>query len=285
MSARELIGRYIDVAVQGTTYHTFYDEAGQGIPLVLLHTAGADARQYHHIMVAPELDGYRTIAFDLPWHGRTLPPDGWWRAPYRLTREFYRAFVLAFIDALQLERPVLMGCSMGGAMALHLAMSAPRRFRAVIGLESTLYAPGRANPYLDHPHCNTSEVVATYTFGLNAPQSPERYTRENWWMYAQSGPGVYAGDVYFYSHDWDGREDPVPSPEERCPLYLLTGEYDYSCLPEMTLEAARRLEYARVTIMRGIGHFPMIENPPLFLQYLAPVLREIRAASGETGTG
>ena len=279
MSDRELVGRYVNVAVDGTSYRTFYEEAGSGIPLVLLHTAGADSRQYHHIMVAPELDGFRTIAFDLPWHGRTLPPDGWWRTQFRLTRDFYRSFVLAFDVALHLDRPVLMGCSMGGTMALHLAMCAPRQFRAIIGLEATLYSPGRYNPYLDHPHCNTSEVVACYTFGLNAPQSPERYARENWWLYAQSGPGVYVGDLHFYSHDWDGREAPVPPAEERCPLYLITGEYDYSCLPEMTLEAGRRLDFAQVTIMRGIGHFPMIENPPLFLEYLAPILRAIREAA------
>ena len=62
-----------------------------------------------------------------------------------------------------------------------------------------------------------------------------------------------------------------------CPLYLLTGEYDYSCTPEDTLAVARAVPGAKVTIMKELGHFPMSENPPLFLSYLEPVLAEIAA--------
>jgi hypothetical protein len=43
--------------------------------------------------------------------------------------------------------------------------------------------------------------------GGNSPFSPETNRRENWWYYSQSGPGVYQGDVHFYSLDRDARED------------------------------------------------------------------------------
>ncbi len=60
-----------------------------------------------------------------------------------------------------------------------------------------------------------------------------------------------------------------------CPLYLLTGEYDYSGTVERTLEVVRQVPGARFQVMRDLGHFSMTENPELFLTYLRPVLEEI----------
>jgi pimeloyl-ACP methyl ester carboxylesterase len=63
----------------------------------------------------------------------------------------------------------------------------------------------------------------------------------------------------------------------RCPLYLLTGEYDFSCTPADTERTAKAIEGARFTVMKGLGHFPMSEHPGRFREYLVPVLDEIRA--------
>ena len=62
-----------------------------------------------------------------------------------------------------------------------------------------------------------------------------------------------------------------------CPLYLLTGEYDYSASPRDTEAVVARVKDAKMTVMKGFGHFPMSENPEAFLGYLRPVLEEIRA--------
>src|SRR5262249_27483658 len=63
---------------------------------------------------------------------------------------------------------------------------------------------------------------------------------------------------------------------KRCPLFLLSGEYDYSCTSEGTVDVAKRTG-ATATIMQGLGHFPMSENPEKFISYLLPVLEKIRA--------
>jgi pimeloyl-ACP methyl ester carboxylesterase len=63
---------------------------------------------------------------------------------------------------------------------------------------------------------------------------------------------------------------------KKCPLFLLTGEYDYSCTAEGTLEVAKATG-ASATIMKDLGHFPMSENPEKFNGYLLPVLDKIRA--------
>ena len=60
-----------------------------------------------------------------------------------------------------------------------------------------------------------------------------------------------------------------------CPLFLLTGEYDFSCTPEDTRRTAAAISGASVVIMEQLGHFPMSENPDQFRRYIAPVLGEI----------
>ncbi|HET6519706.1 MAG TPA: alpha/beta hydrolase [Geminicoccaceae bacterium] len=278
-SFEPIVGRYLPVPDGDVTYRVFVEEAGTGIPLLCLHTAGADGRQYRHVLGDPEVTGrFRVIAFDLPWHGRSNPPDGWWLARYRLTTRGYLSMIRAVWRALELdEPPVVVGCSMGGAIVLKLAADHQDELRGVIGLESAAHAPGRYNEYLHHPAIHGGELAASYTFGLCAPASPEACRRENWWYYSQGGPGVYQGDVHFYSLDWDAREDVRRIDTARCKVSLLTGEFDYSCTPAMTREAAAAIPGARVTVMGGMGHFPMIENYPAFRPYFLRELEHMAA--------
>jgi len=111
--------------------------------------------------------------------------------------------------------------------------------------------------------------------GLVAPQAPVADRWETLWHYMQSGPGVFKGDLFFYGIDGDIRARLGEIDAARTPLYLLTGEYDYSCTPEDTLAVARAVPGAKATIMHRLGHFPMSEDPALFLSYLEPVLAEI----------
>jgi pimeloyl-ACP methyl ester carboxylesterase len=269
-------GRYSSVDIEGTTHRIFVEEAGAGLPLLCLHTAGADNRQYRHLLNDRELIGrFRIIAFDLPYHGRSTPPDGWWLKKYRLTTASYVAMIRAVWLAPGLERPVVMGCSMGGAIVLKLAADYQEELTGIIGLESSAYAPGRYNEFLHHPAIHGGELAASYTYGLNSPYSPEPSRRENWWYYSQSGPGVYQGDVHFYSNDWDGREDIRRIDTNRCKVALLTGEYDYSCTPAMSEAVAAAIPGAQLTVIKGMGHFPMIENYAGLRPYLLSALDHV----------
>jgi pimeloyl-ACP methyl ester carboxylesterase len=271
-----IAGRYFSVAIGGVEHRVFVEEAGRGIPLLCLHTAGADSRQYRHVLNdAAVTDRFRVIAFDLPYHGRSAPPDGWWLARYRLTTASYLEMIRAVWLGLRLERPVVMGCSMGGAIVLKIAAEFQDELTGIVGLESSAYAPGRYNELLHHPAIHGGELCASYTYGLNSPLSPEASRRENWWYYSQSGPGVYQGDVYFYSIDWDAREDIRRIDTNRCKVALLTGEYDYSCTPAMSEAAAAAIPGSRLTIMKGMGHFPMIENYPAFRPHLLAALEHV----------
>ncbi len=276
-----ITGRYFSMTVAEETVRIYVEEAGKGIPLVCLHTAGSDSRQFRHLMNdAAITDHYKVLAFDMPWHGKSNPPVGWRESEYKLTTELYKETVLKFCQTMELENPVIMGCSMGGRIVLHLALECPEEFRAVIALEGA----DKLEPYYDtewlpRPDVHGGEVAAGYVSGQIAPQSPSEYYWETLWAYMQSGPGIFKGDLYFYWVDGHFDDRSVQIDTKRCPVYLLSGEYDSSCTPERTLATAKRIKGSKVTVMKSMGHFPMSENPSLFRRYLLPILNEIREKS------
>ncbi len=151
------------------------------------------------------------IAFDLPRHGKSSPPAGWQDEEYRLTADAYTRIIIAFIAALGLERPVVMGCSIGGRAVLHLALRHPCEFRALIGLESSAHVdPYYDTNWLHRPDVHGGEVAAGAVSGLVAPQAPVADRWETLWHYMQSGPGVFKGDLYFYGIDGDLRGETGP---------------------------------------------------------------------------
>ena len=273
-----MVGRYFTMEIEGRPHRIYVEEAGQGIPLVCLHTAGSDSRQYRHMMCDQAItDHYRVIAFDMPWHGKSNPPAGWQDETYQLTTTRYKDVVRAFCAAMELDNPVVVGCSMGGRVVLHLALDNPEEFRAVIALEGA----DRLKPYYDlswlnRPDVHGGRVCAGFVSGQVAPQSPDEFRWETLWHYMQSGPGIFGGDLYFYWQDghFDDRSHKIDT--SKCPVYLLSGEYDSSCTPERSEATHERIKGSQLNVMEGIGHFPMSENPALFRTHILPVLDEIR---------
>lgn len=272
-----MVGRYVTCDIQGHRCRVYFEEAGSGIPLVCLHTAGADNRQYRHMLSDPAITSrFRVLAFDMPWHGKSYPPAGWEETEYQLTTGLYIETILGFCRALELDRPALIGCSIGGRIVLQLAHAHSASFRALIGVESADYQqPWYDTAWLNQNDIHGGEVCAALVSGLVAPQSPAQYRHETLWQYMQSGPGIFKGDLYFYRVDSDLRGKLTGIDTKACPLYLLTGEYDFSCSPEDTLRTAESIPGSSVTIMNELGHFPMSENPEQFRKYILPVLDEI----------
>jgi pimeloyl-ACP methyl ester carboxylesterase len=283
-------GRYVHLDIAGRPHRLYFEEAGPagGIPLICLHTAGSDGRQFRAVLNDPEVTKqFRVLAFDLPCHGKSSPPPGYERTLYALTTDLYMATVRAFSAALDLDqKPVVMGCSIGGRAVLHLAHRHGAEFRAAIGLQSALYAERGGTPsyheleILHRPDVNGGDVSAASVLCLMSPTSPPEHRAETLWHYAQGGPGIFAGDLVYYFPDGDMRNvDLAPLAAQTCPVYLLTGEYDVSATPEMTADLARKINARHFEVMRGMGHFPMSENPDAFLGYLRPVLDAIRTST------
>lgn len=279
------VGRYAYLTVAGVQYRVYFEEAGAGIPVLLQHTAGSDGRQFRHLLEDPELQRrFRMIAYDLPWHGKSNPPSGraWWAEPYRLTRDFLLEFVTGFSCALQLDKPVFCGCSIGGLLAPDLARACPGDFRAVIALNGVVKTGATApeavmgRSWFD-PRL-AADWHAAWMLGRTSPQSPEAYRRETAWYYAQAGPGVLAGDLHYYQneHNLDGQLADIDTTQ--CPVYVVAGEYDPSRVARFgAQELAAGIPGAHYTVAPGAGHFMMSEDPDRFRTVIVSILGEISA--------
>src|SRR5262245_29762438 len=182
-----IVGRYMHLDLFGKPHRIYVEQAGEGTPLLCLHTAGSDGRQYRGLMNDARVTSkHRVIAFDMPWHGKSSPPSGWHDEEYQLTSAQYTAMILAVMSALELEKPILIGCSIGGRICLHLALEHPERFRAIIGLQ----AGAHVDPYYDlkflhRPDVHGGEVCAAALSGLvgSDAQGSERW--EARWDYVE----------------------------------------------------------------------------------------------------
>ncbi|QFU89584.1 alpha/beta fold hydrolase [Amycolatopsis sp. YIM 10] len=289
------VGRYVYVTFGGTTYRVYYEESGTGDEVLLLqHTAGCDARQWRHQLADPEFQSrYRLIAYDLPFHGRSLPPVGprWWEEAYQPAPQWYWDFVVAFADALGLEHPHFMGCSVGGQLALDLAAYRGDRFGAFFALNGTL-DNARADEFtlgfndLCRDNRVSTEIYGSGNFAATSPLGPEPYKREIYWIYRSNFPGVYAGDNDYFLTGHDLTKGEPRFDTENHPVYVIGGEYDPMANdPEHGGPAvAERFPGIRSEMLPGLSHFAPTDDPLGFRAAILPLLEkginEYRAGTG-----
>ena len=264
--------------------HCWIFEEATGDPsqpvMLLLHTAGADSRQWHALMTDAELGRHwRLVAFDMPCHGRSRPPAGWRGEPWRLDTERYLACIRAWMRAAGHERVAVSGFSMGAAIGLAFLAQHPELAIGGILLETPFRSPGRRTPMLDHPAVHGGRFGAAWVQALLSPHSPAAERRFATWIYSQAGPGVYEGDLGFYSDEFDAAAHVGAIDTGRTPLWLMTGDYDYSATPADSKRVADAVPGARFTEMSGLGHFPMTENPARLLEYFRPAAIDLRGAA------
>ncbi|MEW5423584.1 alpha/beta fold hydrolase [Amorphus sp. 3PC139-8] len=282
MTARieAITGRYLNVSIEGVAQRIYFEEAGEGTPVLCLHTAGADNRQWRFILNDDTfVQNHRFIAFDMPWHGKSLPPAGFETAEYLLTTETYMRTVLAVCDALELEKPILAGCSMGGRIALQLALHHRDRFSGFIAIEASDFQPAWYDiDWFHRPDAHGGEMGAALVSANIAPHAPKTECWNTQWMFMQSGPGVFRGDLSFYTKDDSlvGRLGEIDT--KKTPIHILCGEYDLTCTPEDAKRTADAIPGATLVVMEELGHFPMSEHPMAFRPYFADALARMEKA-------
>lgn len=277
----EPVGRYVHVELGGVDHRVYFESAGNGIPLLLQHTAGSHGSQWRHLFERPEITSrFRLIAYDLPHHGKSIPPSStkWWTEQYKLSKERAMELPLAISKALGIERPVFMGCSVGGLLALDLARYHPDSFRAVIALEPALKIDvdiNHLNDFWDPQVSN--EFKARLMRALTSPTAPEAFRRETEHMYAAGWPQAFLGDLVYYCADHDLTEEAKNIDTSKIGVFLMTGEYDASATLEHGRACHEKIKGSTFVEMMGSGHFPMSEAPDEFVQYLMPILDAIEA--------
>ena len=277
MSFEPIIGRYLTVTVEGAPRRIYVEESGQGRPVLCLHTAGADTRQWRHLMCDADVTkDHRLIAFDMPWHGKSLPPEGFETEEYLLTTNSYIETVLAVIKGMGLDRPILAGCSMGGRIALQMAALHSDAFSGFIAIEaSDFQAAWYDIDWFHRPDAHGGEMGAALVCTNISPGAPNEERWNTLLMFMQSGPGVFRGDLSFYTQDDSliGRLGDINT--AKTPVHLIVGAYDFTCTPEDAKRTADAIAGATLSVMAEVGHFPMSEHPKAFRPFFVDALERM----------
>ncbi|UPX12698.1 uncharacterized protein EKO05_0003237 [Ascochyta rabiei] len=280
-----LTGRYVflEAPVWGRS-KVFYESAGEGKQqIVFLHTAGSDSRQYHGVMNDAQMRRKCTMyAFDLPGHGRSFPSRNLPPGAHTNTEDSYVGIIAAFVKELGLRRPIICGASMAGQVCLAVAI----RHREV-GAGGTI--PLQGSDYLNmerqwhdrSPYVNQSLFNPEWIYGMMSPTAPKVNKDLIWHLYSAQAYGIFHGDLDFYFGGWDGRSRVASIDTNSCPVYMLTGEYDWSNTPEMSQKTADKIPGAMHKAMPGLGHFPATENPKAFVPHLIEAIDHIQKVRSE----
>lgn len=245
---REVIGRY--VTVDGI--RTYYEEAGEGQPIVCIHAAEQDTMQWRYVVDGLS-DQYRVIAVDAPGHGKSLEPKGGqWK-----TLAKHVEFNEMFIEVLGLDRPVVMGCSMGGNMVLDLCSRSPKAYAAGVSAEGSDHTPTYDQFHNDMLLLNGQMMEGTVSESLMGNRTPPDRYREVVWQITRATPEAMNGDLTGYAA-FDVR-DRVRAIE--CPLLLVRGDADWLVSQERMEATHSRIPRSEMLVLRGCGHYPMVENP------------------------
>lgn len=119
----------------------YYEMAGEGQPFVMIHAGVADHRQWNNEFVQ-FANRFRVVGYDMRGYGKSEPVDGEFSHLQDLT---------ALLDYLHLDEPlILMGCSIGGGLAMNFALTQPAKVKALImvgsgpnGLELDVPTPNK----------------------------------------------------------------------------------------------------------------------------------------------
>ncbi|GAA4930576.1 pimeloyl-ACP methyl ester carboxylesterase [Actinomycetospora succinea] len=237
----------------------FVEQHGdEGAPPVLcLHTAGQSGVQWRHVAPALAARGYRVVVPDLPGHGRSEPAPG---GPVT-DLGTYADWCLALVDRLGLERPAVVGCSIGGKIALDVAVRASDRLAAVVAMAADAHTGGR--PSVRGLRRELSDVAApsrtdrTYlgTLAVVGRDVPRERAELIATMHRREDPAVSTSDLLGWAtHDL---RDALPG--ITCPAHLVVGDDDLWLDVARVRAAAASVPGARCTVLAGIGHYPMEE--------------------------
>ena len=125
-------GQFVEVA--GARIH--YLDKGSGPPIVILHGLGGQMGNFTYALLERLTDEFRVILMDRPGSGYSTRAPG---ATGRLTEQ--AAIVAEFIRKLGLERPLLVGHSMGGAISLGVALDHPDVVKALALIAPLTHVP------------------------------------------------------------------------------------------------------------------------------------------------
>lgn len=267
---------------------TYYERQGEGRPVVFVHSAVMDHGQWDRQVEAlsPE---YTTVVYDVRGHGRTggSPPG-------RYTVDLFVEDLAALVTALDLDRPVLCGLSMGGCIAQTYAARYPDRLAGLVLADTWSPAVLDWRDRLQFA-------------GLNAAVTPvrlvgyERVQRAMAWMHERFYEGA-SGD--YESVERLQAAAPAMSTDEfakviralttfheaeidlstiAVPTLVLYGENETGLVKRHVPRLATEIPDATVRVVPGAGHASNLDAPEFFSTTLREFLVRVHG-DGTTGS-
>ncbi len=251
----------------------YYETRGSGSDvLVWLHAFGCSLREWDDVI--PRLDGYTSIAIDMPGFGQSAAAGKGCHIPD------LAASVIGALDQLGVRRFTCVGHSMGGGVALRLAIDHPERVQAVVGVaslpahgtprrpDSEAMVEGFAGAYGNRADLDAGvHQLTTYDIEHWNNQMVEDMlrVREDAWM-----DWLRAGNTFW------SQEDELAAVSVSC-CYLIPGN-DLVLPPEDQLRTARDIPGGRAVILNGYGHLLPGENPALVAYEIGSWLNHVRTS-------
>ncbi|MFC9897739.1 alpha/beta fold hydrolase [Nocardia sp. NPDC127579] len=266
MSRRSTLRKFLRLGHSGEPRQLGYRTSGTGEPLLLLHPIGLDG-SWWSTYIELFSERFRVIAVDLPGHGASSPVRG------PITLDGMARDVAAVLEAEKAGPAHVVGVSMGGMVAQHLALRQPRKVASMI-LCAT------AGSFADDVRPLLRERGMAARAGMAAVIEP---TLERWFppraraaavgqdcarTLAAADPGswaaCWAAIAELATLDRLGALD--------IPALVITGSADITTAPTAAEALARALPDARLVIVPGAWHMGVFEDPKRFVAAFADFL-------------
>lgn len=238
-----------------------------GAPLVLLHALGTNMGVWDDVV--PHLPRHRILRLDLRGHGGTDAPSG----PYAMG-----AMIHDVEDAMThfgIRDAVVVGVSLGGLIAQGLAIKRLDLVRGMV-LSNTAAKIGGPSLWRQRIETVSNGGLEPYSTGAmerifgprwqNAPQMPRIRA-----MLLSTPIQGWVGAAHAIS----GADFYTPLSTLHLPALVIAGTRDGTTPPDLVRETAEVLPNAEFHLMRGAGHFPMVEEPAAFADLLTAFLARI----------
>lgn len=271
------------IEVKGLCVHVKIAGASEPV-LVLLHGFGASVFSWREVM-APLAKWSTVIAFDRPGFGLTARPmPGEWAGESPYSPEYQADLTIGVLDALGVERAVLVGHSAGGTVATLTALRHPERVQALILVDAAIYVgdgiPAWLRPLLHTPQARHLGPLLVRSIATRG----EAAIRLAWYDQAKVSPDILAGyKKPLQADNWDRAlwevilaSHPLHLPERlgelTIPALVITGDQDRIVPTEQSIRLAKELPNARLAVIPDCGHLPQEECPEKLLQAIVNFL-------------